>query len=226
MYNILLWCTSPYTNWCQSEAASCSSSLRALACDTSQSSLLSRSSNPVVTETLKIWSQIRRHFGWLTLPLATPICNNHLFVPAKMDLRFSVLEHKGLGTLGDLYVNDVFASFNELVTRFNFNKSDLFRYFQLRNFAKKCSTLFPKIPTSSGIDLVLRAKTLVKGHISYLYKLTSSPSESLLYRTKMKWESELHMSFSELFWEGAVRAINSSSSCARLFHSFPQITLQ
>lgn len=64
MYKILSWCTSPHTNWCQSEVASCSSSSCALACDTLQSSLLSLPSNPVVAG---FWSRIRGHFGWLTV---------------------------------------------------------------------------------------------------------------------------------------------------------------
>lgn len=112
MHKILSW--SPQTSWCQSEAASCSSSLRALACSTFHSSPSSLSSNPVVVGTLKIWTQIRHHFGWLTLPLATPICNNHLFAPAKTDPRFSALENKGLRSLGDLYINDIFASIDQL----------------------------------------------------------------------------------------------------------------
>ena len=159
---------------------------------------------------------MRRHFGWLTLPLASPICNNHLFIPARTDPRFSVLENKGLRSLGDLYINGFFASFNQLISCFNLNKSDFFRYFQMRHFAKTHTTSFPQIPTPNGMDLALKAKALLKGHISYFYNLLSPSSESLLHKTKMSWESELQLSFSESFWEGAIGAVNSSSSCARL----------
>ena len=165
MHKILSWYTSPQTSWCQSEAASCSSSLRAVACSSLQSSPSSLSSNPVVTGTLKIWSQIRRHFGWLTLPLASPICNNHLFIPARTDPRFSVLENKGLRSLGDLYINGIFASFNQLISTFNLNNSDFFRYFQMRHFAKTHTTSFPQIPTPNGMDLALKAKALLKGYL-------------------------------------------------------------
>lgn len=75
---------------------------------------------------------------------------------------------------------------------------------------------FPHIPTPNGMDLVLKAKSLAKGHISYFYNLLSPSSESLLHKIKMNWESELQLSFSETFWTGAIGAINSSSSCARL----------
>ena len=216
MHKILFWYTYPQTSWCQSEAASCSSSLCALACSALHSSPSSLSSNPVVIGTLKIWSQIRRHFGWVTLPLATPICNNYLFVPAKTDPRFSVLENKGLHSLGDLYINGIFAGFDQVISSFNLNISDFFRHFQLRHFAKTNTTSFPQIPTPNGMDLALKAKTLVKGHSSYFYNLLSPPSESLLHKIKMNWESELQLSFSETFWGGAIGAVNSSSSCARL----------
>ena len=86
----------------------------------------------------------------------------------------------------------------------------------MRHFAKTHTTSFPQIPTPNGMDLALKAKALLKGHISYFYNLLSPSSESLLHKTKMGWESELQLSFSESFWEGAIGAVNSSSSCARL----------
>lgn len=213
---MVVWFTSPQCSWCRSESASCSSSLLALTCSTLPFSSSNFTSNPVIVGTLKIWAQIRRHFGWLTLPLATPICNNHLFIPAKIDPRFTTLENKGLRSLGDLYVDGLFASFNQLISAFNLDKLAFFRYFQLRDFAKTHATSFPHIPTPSGIDLALKAKTLTKGHISFLYSLLSLTNESIVNNVKMSWESELQLNFSEVLWEGAIGAVNSSSSCARL----------
>ena len=149
-------------------------------------------------------TQIRRHFGWLTLPLATPICNNHLFIPAKIDPRFSVLENNGLHSLGDLFIDGIFVSFNQLISTFNLHKSDFFRYFQLRDFAKTHATSFPQVPTPSGMDLVLKARTLSKGHISYFYNLLSPANESILHKIKISWESELQLNLSVVFWEGAM----------------------
>jgi len=146
----------------------------------------------------------------------SPICNNHLFVPPKIDPRFSTLENKGLCSLGNLYIDGIFVSFNHLISTFNLHKSDFFRYFQLQDFVKTHTTSFPQIPTPSGIDLALKAKTLSKGHVSYFYNLLSSTSESILHKIKMIWESELQLNLSETFWEGAMGAFNSTSSCARL----------
>lgn len=215
-HKITSWFTTPQSIWCRSESASCSSSLLALTCSTLPLLPSNFTSNPVVIGTLKIWAQIRHHFRWLTLPLASPICNNHLFIPAKTDPRFNTLANKGLRSLGDLYIDGVFASFNQLISTFNLHRSDFFRYFQLRNFAKTHATSFPQTPTPSGIDLALKAKTLTKGHISFFYKLLSPTDESIINRIKLSWESELQLNFSESFWEGAIGVVNSSSSCARL----------
>lgn len=150
----------------------------------------------MVIETLKIW-QIRRNFGWLTLPLSTPIRNNHLFIPAKSDSNVINLENKGKRELGDLYIEDLFASFlhfsyistyNQLISTISLNRSDFFRYFQLRDFARTHTTSFPHIPTASGIDLIIKAKTLSRGRISYLYNLLSPTNKSILNKIKMEWE--------------------------------------
>lgn len=82
---ILLWFTSPQHSWCQLEANSSPASLEALVFSTLPLSLTYLTSNPIVTNTFKIWTQIRRQCGWLSLPQTTPLCNNHLFVPAKID---------------------------------------------------------------------------------------------------------------------------------------------
>ena len=77
----------------------------------------------------------------------------------------------------DFYIDGMFASFTQLRTTFNLQNSDLFRYFQFRNFARLNTLAFPQIPAASGIDHILTVTQLPKGHISFLYNLllTSTP---------------------------------------------------
>lgn len=169
----MLWFTSAQSNWCQIEAKSCSSSsLQALVCSSLPSPSL-YTSNPIVIGTLKIWAQIRRSSGWLTLPQTTPICNNHLFLPAKFDPRFTFVSRSGLRYFRDMHVNGCSVSFEQLRKTFNFSGSDFLRYFQLRDFTRTHSPQFPQIPPPSGIDLIIKAETLPNGHISYFYNLLS-----------------------------------------------------
>ena len=188
---ILLWFTSPQYSWCQLEAKSCSTSLQALVCGTLPLSLSNFTSNPIVTNTLKIWTQIRKQFGWLSHPQTTPLCNNHLFVPAKIDPRFTTLENKGLRCLGDLCIDGLFASFNQLFSTFRLGNTDFFRFFQLCDFARTHSPQFPQAPPLSGMDLVLQAKSLLKGHVSFLYNLLSPTNESSVKKSRNDWETEL-----------------------------------
>lgn len=165
---ILLWLVAPQLSWCQLEAGSCFSSLQSLACSTHPPSLSSSSCNPIVINTLHIWFQIRSKLGKLTLAKATPICNNHLLLPAKTDSRFRYFESQGLQCLGDLYIDGLFATFQQLYSKFDFHSSNFFRFLQLRDFTRTRTPHFPRTPPSSGIDLVLHAKKLPKGHIFFL----------------------------------------------------------
>lgn len=203
-HKIMLWFTLSRGSWYQIEADT-SSSLQAMACSTLPLSPSQYTSKPIVIGTLKIWEQIRRCFRWLTLPQATPICNNHLFLPAAIDPRFTSLERKGIHCLENLYTDNLFTSFDQLRVAFSLGSSDFFRYFQLRNFARTHSPQFPQIPPPTGIDLrgggdiVLKARTLPEGQISYFYDLLSPADESIINRIRTDWEKELQMTFSENF---------------------------
>ena len=177
-HKLLLWFTSPQSSWCQLESDSCiSSSPQALACGTLLLPYSQYTSNPILVASLKVWAQIRGHFKWSFLPQSTPICRNHLFVPARIDPRFMFLARKGLHSLKDLYVEGSFASFNQLRAIFGLASSDFFRYFQLHDFARTHSPAFPLIPTTTGMDHVLLANTTTKGHVSYLYDLLLPANE-------------------------------------------------
>ena len=116
----------------------------------------------------------------------------------------------------NLYIDGSFASFNQLRATFRLNSSDFFRYFQLRDFARAHSPSFPQIPPPSGLDHILSAAPLPKGHISYLYELVLPTNKSMIEKIKANWENDLQIKFSDQFWGEALEAVNSSSSCARL----------
>lgn len=126
------------------------------------------------------------------------------------------MENKGLKCLGDLYIDGLFASFNQLCSTFGLDKTDFFRFFQLRDFARTHSPQFPHAPLLSGIDLVLQARSLPKGHISFLYKLLSPTNDSSVNKSRNDWENELQINITDELWKKALEAVNSSSSCARL----------
>lgn len=127
---IYAWCNSLNIDWCMIEANSClSSSLSALVFDPNLRRPSKYTTNPIVLSSLKIWKQFCHHFKLNTLSTLMPICGNHLFVPSTLDSTFAQLKVKGLVRFHDLFLDDhVFASFNDLLSRFKIPKSNLFLY--------------------------------------------------------------------------------------------------
>lgn len=91
-----------------------------------------------------------------------------------------------------------------------------FAFFNFVTLPEPIPPQFPQAPPSSGVDLVLQAKSLYKGHISFLYNLLSPFSDLTVNKSRADWEAELQMNFSDTLWEKALAAVNTSSSCARL----------
>ncbi|KAF3835725.1 hypothetical protein F7725_028283 [Dissostichus mawsoni] len=151
-----------------------------------------------------------RHFKIDSLSLLMPICNNHIFLPSSLDPVFSLWKEKGLVYFKQLFVDNIFVSFDILKTKFDLN-SQLFRYFQIRGFARCNFPNFPHQPPDSLIDTILFSPVV----ISVVGKLILSALSSPL-ATRNTWEKELGLTFSDEWWQGALDRVNSTSSCARL----------
>lgn len=120
------------TDWCETESKSCTAtSLQAILTSRLPIKIAQYTSNSVVHSTLKIWTQLRQHLQLRqALLLQSQICTNHAFLPAKLDSAFKQWQDKGIAQFGDLYIDGLFASFNDLHSKFNLNQADLFRYFR------------------------------------------------------------------------------------------------
>ena len=131
------------TDWCQMEALSCgSTSLSTLIFAPLDSYPVGYTSNRIVLSTVKIWKQVRRHFGIRSMSPYMPI-SSHLFLPSSLDQAFSLWREKGLTSLNQLYSRKIFISFEALKRKFDLPQSHLFRYFQIRNFVRDSLPNFP-----------------------------------------------------------------------------------
>lgn len=212
---IFLWCNAPEVNWCMLEGATCLSSLPALvfAPLSLRPSIFTR--NPIVLSTLKIWKQFRQHFWLESLSFLSPICNNHLFLPPAIDHTFKRWKDKGMACFSDLFIDNSFATFTNLMSKFNLCTTGLFRYFQLRNFVKINFPSFPRLPEKSLVENLLSAST-GGSRISSVYTMLLSSSTSSLSCLKMTWENELQIKLSDELWSEALARVNSTTLCARL----------
>ena len=213
---ISFWINAPETDWCLLEAHSCySSSLPALVYSSLPIKLSSHSTNPIVLATLRIWIQFRRHFKFQTASSLGPISKNHLFPPSVVDTTFSQWAKKGLMCFRDLYDDDHFSSFDSLCKRYDLDRSNLFRYFQVRHFVRKHFQSYPDLLCKTLWESLLDTHPTQKGLISKVYNqiITTIDTFSTI---KAKWESELNANLTENWWVGALRRVNTSTSCARL----------
>lgn len=212
-----LWVQQPTLNWCEIEASSCTStSLPALLTSKLPIQPTQYTYNPIVIATLKIWSQFRLTVGLTEASNHSLICNNHQFIPPSVDIVFSAWQKLGLRSLNDLYTDDSFSSFATLCERFHLPPSHLFRYFQVRNFAKQNNPDFPNTPSDTAADLIFNIPSHQKGLISKIYNSISQITETGLDKIKQDWEEELGSPIADNDWKEALTKVNGSTSCARL----------
>lgn len=196
------------------------SSLTALVYAPLSSSYTAYTTNLLVKTSLKIWNQIRRHFGWQSISLTSPVYANHYFKPSVMDKAFLIWHNAGIKQFQDLYNNGTFVSFQYLCDTFNIPRTHFFRFLQIRNFIRNISPIFPRQLPSTPYDHILNKPLSFKGIISASYGMLMTFSPSNLSDLKSQWEGELGEPICDEDWEAALGRVHSSSICAR--HGFLQ----
>ncbi len=62
---------------------------------------------------------------------------NLLFLPSTLDGAYAFWRNKGFHPVANLYIEDTFASFEQLNVMYNFPRSHFFRFLQICDFACK-----------------------------------------------------------------------------------------
>uniref|UniRef100_A0A8C4T7W4 Reverse transcriptase domain-containing protein n=1 Tax=Erpetoichthys calabaricus TaxID=27687 RepID=A0A8C4T7W4_ERPCA len=178
--------------WSAIEVKSCSTSLYSLLCSPINESYHKYTNNPIVLYSLRIWNQIRKHF--------------------KMENLLSVAPLFGIKMLRDLYIDNIFTSFEQLRSKFNLPATHFFYYLQIRNFVKQKLPDFPHLAPSTMLEKIL-LNFKETNTISAIYKILL---ESLPFKEPRRhWEEDLLINISEKEWKVAKQRIHSSSICAK-----------
>lgn len=206
----------PLPIWLKIEAASCSPvSLAAFAHSPIKGPSSAYTKNVIVKTSLRIWNQFRRCFGLQTYSISAPITANHIFPPSLVDGAFVTWSNMGIKSFKDLYIDNTFASFEQLSGKFGLPKQHLFRFFQIRSFVNSRFPQFPNTPTDSPLDTFLKPVPVLKGMISYFYTRIHLLRLVSLASIKALWELDLGEEISEELWEEALDKVHKSSICAR-----------
>lgn len=104
------------------------------------------SAAPLVFQSLRIWAQVWKHFGWQAGSLRAPIAANHQFPPSLEHESFLVWCEKGIVSFKDLYIAGTFASFDQLRAKFDLPKSRFLRFLQVRDWICNHTQSYPAIP--------------------------------------------------------------------------------
>ena len=198
-------------------------SLRALAYSPILSSTSPYTKNAIVKKSLKIWVQFRRYFGLQSFSINAPLAANHIFQPSLVDGAFLAWSDLGIETFKDLFVDNIFASFQQLSDKYSIPRQQFFRYLQVRSFVCKTFPTFPNLPGNSAQDIFLAPVQTLKGSISRIYDDISCLRPESLNTIKARWEEDLGEEITEDTWDAILLRVHGSSICAR--HSLIQCKL-
>lgn len=173
----------------------------------------------MLLNSLKIWSVVRKRFGWHSGSLLAPLGENHSFAlscRSNVFFFFCLLWHRKGILSSDIFLLIVYSHH---LTNYKLNSichTHFFRYLQLRHFVKQNTTFFPRIPGSSPIESIFLPNPLAKGGISTIYNKPSclDHTTSLDY-LKTIWADNLGVAITEDLWKEAQMLVHSSSICAR-----------
>uniref|UniRef100_A0A669BN31 Reverse transcriptase domain-containing protein n=1 Tax=Oreochromis niloticus TaxID=8128 RepID=A0A669BN31_ORENI len=200
--------------WLSLEISSCAlSSLPALIYAQKQPPSAGFYNNSIVKVTLKIWYQFRRYFKLTFFSLQSPILKNPSFQPPLVDGAFYLWASLGIRSFSDLYIQNTFASFEQLSLKFGLPKSHFFRYLQIRSFVKDKSSQFPSRSHSHDFDNLLSPPPPSQGLISCLYgRICSFGNFST---SAIKKEQDLGCAIQDDSWDKILYRVHGSSLCAK-----------
>jgi len=134
----------PHPAWLVMEVGSAKLvTLKALVHSPIHSSTFPYTKNVIVKTSLRIWVQFKRHFGLQTYSIYAPLAVNHAFPPFLIDIVFLRWKNFGIHNFKDLYIDNVFASFQQLLVKFSLPRHHFFRYLQVRSFVQVAFPSFP-----------------------------------------------------------------------------------
>ncbi len=170
-------------------------------------SLKSACTNPITISTVKAWHAIRKLEGRSQFTsVFTPICDNPDFPPGMMDNNFRIWANKGISTLHNLLEGSTMLSFNQLERKYDIQHQDFFRFFQVRNFVTKDTTILE----CQYISHVERQLLLQKSgtSISLFYNILRGYNTINTYFLKGLWETELNVKITDEDWNDAWKLDN------------------
>lgn len=170
--------------------------------------------NPITINTVRAWRAVRQIEGNAAkISPFTPITGSPDFQPGIMDSGFKLWISKGIFHLGDLFDEGTMMSFSQIVQKFNIPNKDLFRFFQIRDYIQKKTSLLTDFYSSDIEKRVFCSKGEVS--ISTFYSILRECSCGEAEQLGRVWEEELGVEITAETWEDICDNAKKISVCNR-----------
>lgn len=131
-----------------------------------------------------------------------------------MDAAFKQWPVKGLIAIKDLYIDNHFASFAQLQTKYNLPTSHFYQYLQIRNYVKQAFSNLDTIPIQHVFYNIMNEPPTSKHFISRLVNLFSLAAPSC--HIKEAWTRDTGLVITDDLWAEVLSRIKLCSVNARL----------
>lgn len=162
-----------------------------------------------------MWYQIKKTFKLTNTSVFAPICCNHTFHPSQLDPVFAIWKGKGLVTVKDLYIDNVFASFDQLRDKFALQPSHFFRYLQVRNYARVKISNFENCNSPDEVYSLLTKEPETRRLVSVIVNVFAAQTAPSTQHLRECWEGEIGTVISEDAWCKCLCSIHTCSINSR-----------
>lgn len=157
-------------------------------------------SNPVTINTVRAW-RITQHIDGRSglTSVFTPIADNPDFLPGNLDRAFKCWAAKGIASLGDLFIGPTLMTFNQVMEKYGISRNDPFRYFQVRDYIIKDTSLLADMSVTQREKQVLlsQGNTSIRSFYTSLRDCSNLGARTL----RVVWERELGVEITEEMWD-------------------------
>ena len=161
--------------------------------------------NSIILNTFAAWHEAHSLLDMnISFLRRTPLWGNPNISHHISDSMLRGWRDRKIQTVSDLYINDTFASYQQLKEKFNLPKDSFFKYLQVRDWVKEESReTFPVVTKETPLETLLCNKIYrsAKGIISSTYGIINGRLP--VYDktpTKGKWEADLGCVYEEADW--------------------------
>lgn len=214
---VIMWLDHTFTDptWIVMERADCAPyDIGTLVLSPTKIQKACYSHNFIIHNGIRIWQQIKSRFNAKSLSFSLPIAKNPSFPPSCMDTAFSQWRELGILNIGNLFINNNFASFSQLQSQYGLHKNNFFRYLQVRDYVKKHVPKLDSVePTTLDVLFIFQGRA--RHLISTLYSALLSRSSPSTQGIKTLWEEEFGEGISEELWDDALENIHKCSANSR-----------